>query len=76
MQNNSVKDRKCIIFGRNTGNVLGQIRSFGEEGIKSIVVWYGFDGHNPRDSKYVEEFIEVMHENDGLIYIIDRFGNQ
>jgi D-aspartate ligase len=76
MQNNSVKDRKCIIFGRNTGNVLGQIRSFGEEGIKSIVVWYGFDGHNPRDSKYVEEFIEVMNENDGLKYIIDRFGNQ
>lgn len=76
MLNNNALDRKYIIFGRNTGNVLGQVRSFGEEGIKSIVVWYGFDGHDPRDSKYVEEFIEVMNEEDGLNYIVNRFGNQ
>lgn len=67
-------ERKYIIFGRNTGNVLGQIRSFGEAGIKTIVVWYGFDGHDPRNSKYVEEFIEVKSEDEGLDYILKRFG--
>ena len=70
----NLEKRKFIVFGRNTGNVLGQIRSFGEEGIKTTVVWYGFDGHNPSASKYIEEFIEVRSAEEGLNYIIDRFG--
>lgn len=68
-------ERKYIIFGRNTGNVLGQIRSFGEAGIKTIIVWFGYDGYSPRSSRYIEEFIEVESEDEGLEYIIDRFGN-
>lgn len=67
-------DRKYIIFGRNIGNVLGQIRSFGEAGIKTIIVWFGYDGYSPKSSKYIEEFIEVNTEDEGLEYIINRFG--
>ena len=68
-------ERKYIIFGRNTGNVLGQIRSFGEAGIKTIVVWLGFNGYDPSSSKYIEEFIEVNSEDEGLELIINRYGN-
>lgn len=68
-------DRKCIILGRNTGNALGQIRSFGEAGIKSIVVWFGFNGHNPKHSKYVEAFYEFASAEECLEFIIDKYGN-
>lgn len=69
-------ERKYIIFGRNTGNVLGQIRSFGEAGINTIVVWYGFDGYDPHSSRYIEEFIEVQNAKEGLDYILNRFSGQ
>lgn len=36
-----MSNRLYIIFGRNVGNVLGQVRSFGEDGIKTNIamVW-------------------------------------
>lgn len=68
-------ERQYIIFGRNVGNVLGQIRSFGEAGIKTIIVWFGFTAHNPRSSKYVKEFIKVRSAEEGLELIIQKYGN-
>lgn len=68
-------DRKYIIFGRNNGNVLGQIRSFGEAGLRPIVVWYGYDGHDPRGSKYIDQFISVKSAEEGLNFIIQQYGN-
>lgn len=68
-------ERQYIIFGRNTGNVLGQIRSFGEAGIKTIIVWFGYNVHNPRNSKYIKEYIEVSSAEEGLELIIQKYGN-
>ena len=65
---------KSIIFGRNAGNTLGQIRNFGEMGMKSIVVWYGNDHHKPTGSRYTQEFYEVNGIDDGIDFIIKNFA--
>lgn len=65
---------KSIIFGRNAGNTLGQIRNFGEAGMKSIVVWYGNDHHKPTGSKYTAEFHEVKGIDEGIDFILKNYA--
>lgn len=67
-------EREYIVFGRNTANALGQIRSFGEAGIKTSVIWFGFDGHTPERSKYVKQIFVVNSVEDGLALLLDKFG--
>lgn len=67
-------ERKYIVFGRNLGNSLGQIRSVGETGKKCIVVWVGDDLHFPSTSKYVEKIHFVASYEDGLNLIIDKYS--
>ena len=65
---------KNIIIGRNYGNVLGQIRNFGEVGMNPIVIWYGNDEHSPKDSKYVSEFFEVGSIEEGVDLLLNKFA--
>lgn len=70
-----MQNRKYIIFGRNVGNVLGQIRSFGEIGIKSDIIWFGELPQPVKSSKYVNSFHMVHCEEEGLKYLLFKFGN-
>lgn len=65
---------KNIVFGRNFGNTLGQVRNFGAAGLSSIVVWYGDNHHTPKDSKYISEFYEVDSYESGIDFIINHFA--
>lgn len=67
--------RKYIIFARNVGNVLGQIRSFGEVGIHSHIIWYGEMPQPVKCSKYVSSFIEVPSEEVGIKVLIEKYGD-
>ena len=67
---------KNIIIGRNYGNVLGQIRNFGEVGMSSIIIWYGNDNHSPKDSKYVSAFYEVNSIEAGVDLLLEKFAEE
>jgi len=69
------KDRNIIIFGRNFINVLGQIRGFGETGIKPILVWIKEDCQTPKESRYISHYYEVQSLEDGVELIVAEFGN-
>lgn len=68
-------DVKVIVIGQHCWNTLGQIRSFGEVGVKPDVVWISGDQFNPSSSKYVNHFIEFDNFKDGLTYILDNYNN-
>lgn len=70
-----MSNRNYIIFGRNEGNVLGQIRSFGEAGIRTDIIWYGDMPRTVKSSKYVNSFHEVSSAEEGLSYLLGNFGN-
>lgn len=70
-----MSNRLYIIFGRNVGNVLGQVRSFGEDGIKTNIIWYGEMPEPIKSSKYVACFDEVLSLEDGLKLLIEKYGS-
>ena len=70
-----MSERKYIIFGRNVGNVLGQIRSFGEAGIGTYIIWFGEMPQPVKSSKYVLEFTEVYSEEEGIKVLLEKYGN-
>lgn len=69
-----MSERKYIIYGRNVGNVLGQIRSFGEAGIKTHIIWYGEMPEPVKCSRYVASFVEVFDEEEGIKILLNNFG--
>jgi len=64
----SINDSKTrvIIFGQHAWNTLGQIRSFGELGLRPDVVWVKGDLVVPSKSKYINQFHIVDSFEDGL----------
>ena len=54
-----VKNHEVIIFALDHYNPLGLVRSFGEEGIHSIVVAQKSRTDISRYSKYTKEYIAV-----------------
>ena len=68
-------NRKYIIFGRNVGNVLGQIRSFGEVGISTHIIWYGDMPEPVKSSRYVSSFVEVKNEEEGIAILKSKFAD-
>lgn len=68
-------NRKYIIFGRNVGNVLGQIRSFGEAGISTHIIWYGDMPEPVKSSRYVSSFVEVKNEEEGIAILKEKFAD-
>ena len=67
-------DYKVIVFGQHNLNTLGQIRSFGEIGIKPIVIWVSHDDHSPKGNKYIREFHNFNSFEEGLDYIITNYN--
>ena len=67
--------RAYVIFGRNTANVLGQVRSFGEVGIKTDVIWYGERPEPIKSSRYLNELYQVNSFEEGLQLLIQKYGN-
>ena len=70
-----MKNRKCIIFGRYADNVLGQLRSFGEIGVSSDIVFYGDDARLLQFSKYIGKLVCVSGFEEGIEYLIKHYGN-
>lgn len=69
-------DRKYIVFGRNIGNTLGQIRSFGEAGLNPILVWIGDPSPVLRSCKYLSESYEFASINEAIDFILDKWGGR
>lgn len=69
------KNIEVIVFGQHCWNSLGQIRSFGEIGIKSNVVWIENDAFSPKGSRFVKSLVSFSKLEDGLIYIINHFND-
>lgn len=73
---NPISNHKCIVFCADHYNPLGICRSLGEEGISPIVVMTS--SHAPMIShcKYVKDIYYVANEQEGLSFIIEKFGNE
>ncbi len=57
---------EVIVIGEHLLNTLGQIRSFGEIGIKSTVIWIDNEYHSPKGSKYIKAFHPVGSVDEGI----------
>lgn len=68
-----LKDLTVIVFGQHCWNSLGQIRSFGELGIKSHVLWINNDDFTPKHSRYVETFHSFSSFEDGFDFLLSSF---
>ena len=67
---------KHIVFGRNVGNSLGQIRSLGEAGLNPILVWIGEESEVLRSSKYLSESYSFPTISEGIDFMINHWGNE
>jgi len=65
---------EVIVFGQHCWNSLGQIRSFGEMGVKSHVLWILHDAFTPKDSKYVKTFHSFSSFEDGFDFLLSSFN--
>ncbi len=67
---------KVIILGQSCWNTLGQIRSFGEAGVRPDVVWIPGDLFVPDCSKYINSFTVVNTQEEALDYVIDHYTDR
>ncbi len=70
---NKVKNHEIIIFAMDHYNPLGLVRSFGEEGIYSIVVAQKSRIDISRYSKYTKEYIAVENTQEGYDWLMSRY---
>lgn len=70
---NKVKNHEVIIFAMDHYNPLGLVRSFGEEGIHSIVVAQKSRIDISRYSKYTKEYIAVETTQEGYDLLLSRY---
>ena len=68
-----VKKHEVIIFAMDHYNPLGLVRSFGEEGIHSIVVAQKSRTDISRYSKYTKEYIAVDTTQEGYDWLLSRY---
>lgn len=66
---------EVIVFGQHCWNTLGQIRSFGDFGVNSHVIWIENDDFTPKGSKYVRTFHSCLTFEEGFNYLINTFNN-
>ena len=71
--NNIKEEFGVIVFGQFCYNSLGQIRSFGEIGIKPDVIWLQNEYHTPEGSRYINKFHTVQTCEEGLDYILRNY---
>lgn len=67
---------KVIIAGGSCWNTLGQIRSFGEAGVRPDLVWIRGDEFVPKGSKYVNHFKKVQSTEECLNYILEHYTDR
>lgn len=67
---------KVIVVGQSCWNTLGQIRSFGEAGVRPDLVWIKGDAFIPKSSKYVGQFSMVKTPEDALEYVMDYYTDR
>lgn len=72
----NVNNHKFIIWGTYGANVLGQIRSLGEKGIRPIAVLYYKNSFRIDKSKYLSKVHNVNSIEDGLDLILRLYGNE
>lgn len=72
---NMTLKNKCIIFGNEHHNSLGQVRSLGEHGIRPIVVMLKSKVKITSASKYVSEKYFVSSIDEGYKFILKKWGN-
>lgn len=65
-----------IIIGEHLYNTLGQVRCFGEMGIRPIVIWATRSVYTPAFSRYVRQFFQAMDPEDGVRLMFAQFGNK
>ena len=71
-----INNHLFILLASGSTNTLGQIRSLGWKGIKPIVVLAHEDAKWIEKSKYIAKCFFVDSFNQGLDFIIKRFGNE
>lgn len=67
---------KVIIFGRNSTNILGLIRSLGEKGIRPIVIMTGPKDRPASFSKWPSEYHFFDTIQDGYDFIVKNYCNE
>lgn len=67
---------KFIILASYSSNALGQIRSLGWKGILPIVVLAHPSTYRIDKSKYIAELYHCKDFNEGLDFILNKFGNE
>lgn len=72
----NITNHKFIILGSYTANVLGQVRSLGEKGIKPIAVLVHKNTFRIDKSKYIGKLYDVKDIEEGLDLIIEKYGNE
>ena len=65
-----------ILLANYSANTLGQIRSLGERGIKPIAVLINKNSFRIDKSKYLSNVHNVNSIEEGLEFIINKYGNE
>lgn len=71
-----MKGHKFIVYCGDNYNALGICRSLGEKGIDPIVVLYTPKPYFINHSKYVRHLYQVNSAEEGLEFIIKKWGNE
>ena len=71
-----LRKHKFIVFCEDHFNPLGICRSLGEVGISPIVVAFGAKPHILKRCKYVKSLHWLPNIEEGLNFIIEKFGNE
>ena len=72
----NIRDHKFIVFCSDHYNALGICRSLGEVGIEPIVVNYTPHPFLVNHCRYVKQFYQVNTIEEGLDFIITRWGKE
>lgn len=69
-------ENKIIVFGANTINTLGMVRSLGEAGVRPVCILLNTETGFVYDSKYPLETTYKNSVEEGLSYIMSRFSKE
>ena len=73
---NNLREHKFIVFCSDHYNALGICRSLGEAGLEPIVVNYTPDPYLVNHCRYVKQFYQIGSIEEGLKFIVDKWGNE
>lgn len=76
LSNTIIQDHKFIVFGRDSINTLGVVRALGEVGIRPHVIVLWTEPELTKHSKYIADYYLAHQPEDGLQYLLSRFGDE